>query len=913
MADEDPDAEQSHEYRRPSVTTAASRWKDKLRDKASKLAKASSKPSSIQQEQNVSDFLRPSPQNSPPPRPPTNTNPASSRLSLEDRLDPSSYAPPPPPPPTLPKKRKPKGLHVSFSSQEPDIIGEGGDEAELPSKDVVGSWVPSSTRPDSRRSETGQNEQPKQPLAPPELLQVGSDLSSRRSSMQRAPTRKPVGGWEKKRLSMNIEEGLVAKAQRVDAASSQPKEGALVPDQVAQSSNGSFIEAPGYKLVGPATLPSHLRNDFKPPSFNIEDHSANSGGFVPYNPSMPVTAPESSHSRRRSPSPARQVKHIPRAGNQQTITPPQEQRRSQGSIEYSHQRSGSSTSETFPERRPSQPHIPFLDDLSDNRAESHDFYSRAQHLRGVFRLAAEKTCAIENKAIEHWLRASAWWFLRGKLTLESNFKSGVLEKGSLNGQGSTKSGSQSQQCYVDLAKAWWIMEDILPEHVSPHSAASIRNTLDSFDGLDYADLRAVYYMIIANMQGFALFMAKNNIMPPQAILIQGADPTIWVEYPTVPPGLLGYTTALNKRLRDPFFPILFTDTARHFSYGRVFAEAEIVSEDGVAEDSQLPCILSIIRQRTSSQVEITVTSQDGQINIHVQSDPKLGQTWKDVEWKVKSHSLRIRFPQGYQVALRPWEHDFKTIWGIHDYIRRVQKEMQPSDNEERVLDQTVTAFHLVTGPESTETFPPRPVKQCRVRLFRRTALLEEGSGNRHIYNGTRLVVVTPPTTKTLSSFSRRFGRRSPILFSNLRGEDSAPALLLALRESAQKVSMILTFQDAGKRAELYMLMAGLLLGPGESHSKEIPIQKMSIVEILAAESAATKPLSLPQALQWQHVDVINQRQGSDCNQFVLTDRLRIVASCNYGTVTDLVNLGISFHDHYSRIILIGVRFWRAAS
>ena len=900
MADEDPDAEQSREQHRPSVSLAASRWKDKLRDKANKLAKGSSKPTSLQQEKNVSDFLRPSPQSSPPPKPSANIIPSSSGLSLvsaEDRLDLADDASSPP---AQPKIRKPKGLHVSFSSQEPDIIGEGGDEAELPSKDVVGSWKPSSAPPDSRSPEPGQHEQPKQSLRPPELLQVGNDAGSRRSSVQRAPTRKPVGGWEMKRQSMNLEEGLV-KVQRLDAPSIGSDRGTLNSDQTVRSKRSSGDETLEKKQIEPAILPIHLRNDYVPPSLHVEDHSSTSGGFVPYNPSMPVTAPESSHKRQNSSSTARHVGNVPAAGDRKAITPPSEakfllnsQSRNEGSAGSTHHRSGSSTSLSISERRPSQPHIPILDDISDNRAESHDFYTRVQHLRGVFRLAAEKSRTVEEKALEHWLRASAWWFLRGKLVLENNLK----EKDRPNSQGSTRSGSQSQQCYVDLAKAWWIMEEILPDKVGPHGSASIRNTLDGFDGLDYSNLRAVYQMIIANMQALAIFMARNNLMPPQAILIQGADPAIWIDYPTVPPGLLPFTAGLDpetlvKRAKDPFFPILFADTARHFSYGRVFAEAEIVSEDGVAEDSQLPCILSIIRQRTNSQVEITISSQDGQINIHVQSDPKLGRTWKDVEWKIKSHSLRVRFPNGFQLALRLWEHDFKTIWGIHDYIRRVQTEMQPKENEDLIFDHTVNAFHLVVGPDSTETFPTRPVRQCRVRLFRRTAFLGEGSGNRKLYDGTRLAVVTPPTVKTLSSVGRWFGKRSPILFSNLRGEESAPALLLATKDGAQKTSMILTFQDVNKRAELHMSMTDLLLRSDESRSKEIPIQKMSIVEISTASSTAPEPLDLPQALQWQRVDVINQRQNPNQSQLILTDRLRIGVSCNFGTVTDLINLGKS--------------------
>ena len=83
------------------------------------------------------------------------------------------------------------------------------------------------------------------------------------------------------------------------------------------------------------------------------------------------------------------------------------------------------------------------------QAENQDFYSQMQYLRGVFRFVAEKSIGIENKALEHWLRVSAWWFLGDNTTLKKNAKLIRFEASE-----SPKSPQQtSQQCYVDLAKA----------------------------------------------------------------------------------------------------------------------------------------------------------------------------------------------------------------------------------------------------------------------------------------------------------------------------------------------------------------------------------------------------------------------------------------------------------------------------
>ena len=910
MADSNAEDEQSRERSKSLASLSASRWREKLKEKANKFSRGRS--GTEHHDANVSDFLGQS------SVPATDSRPSNLGLTIPpaDKLDPANYAPVPTV--TFGKRKKPKGLRVTFSSLEPDVIGEGGDESEIPSKDVVGTWKGPKPSPRSSSEIPGNKHldlppslaspthlAPPGPRSPPGLTPDGKEATFRQSFLHRAPTRRPIGGWEQRRQSMNMEEGLVQahksedfdgpQPPNVDAPILAPTPMIAEPSSVAEDSSHVRV-APNSERSSPSPLQE------------IRSRQQSDASFVAYNPSMPKVAPPLSKSPQNLPVPApaqpqNNVRGQRAASPNDSGRPMTDTRPMPGPPrkEPSPQRSRSATTAAVANQQSG-----FIQDLpvhdqdgsTTGQAESEDFYSRVQHLRGVFRLAAEKSVDIENKALEHWLRMSAWWFLRGKAALEKNSRSSRQDA---NGSNSSKSDQQSQQCYVDLAKAWWAMEDIMPDLVGPHSAASIRNMLDSFDGLDYPHLLGVYHMMQSNMNGFAAFMRRSNLLPPPAVLIQGADPCIWLDYPTLPPGLLSLTAnldprTLTKRTRRPFFPIFFGDTDRFFSYGRVFGEAEIVSDDGEAEDQQLSCIISIIREKTGSQPDLTIVSQDGQVNLHVQSDPKIGPTWKDVEWKIKAHSIRIRLSRDFQVALRLWDEDFRILWGINDYMRRVEADWKPQEHDELLFDDVISAFHYAGPPQGSGNFPSTPVRNCPVRLFRRQSLQVEGRTHRKIFDGMRLVVMTPPGTKTLSSISRTFGKGMPTLYSNLRGEGDSPALMFSIREKGEKTSLILTFKSTTQRADLHTLIAAVAAQADENPSPDIPLESMWIQNLFEPSSQTPKPYPIASSVAWKSVKVIDRGIMDGTEQKIFSDRLRICSACNLGTVVDLANLGISYLD-----------------
>ena len=922
------------------ASRAGQRWREKLKDKASKLtAKAPERGATSHDD--VSAFLRPESAQSSysshtgPPQPPPYSSPLASQRTSPAPPDNARPSPDRNRPPWKFRRKLPRGMHVNFTSQEPEIIGEGGDESEIPSKDVRGTWAgPGPTVPEA----------PKPKPAPPDALLAGGgpggprpttqnsrisdEEAAKRMSLARNPTRKPVGGWHHKRRSMNMEEGLV-QAQMGDRATNGPPN--ILGGDIEKSPVTSPSAGMGYAPLDAqwASMQS-LQDDERPTSSRSDGQSSLLGGFKAYNPTMSGAAPSSapapssySSSARIQEdelSPATSYSSSARRETSAISSPREslEDRRPRQSLDdrrscddapepqhslasFMPKKQGSSTSYHPPSRdNHEHEHEHEHDPIPEGQEESEDFYARVQHLRGVFRLAAEKCQDIEAKEIEHWLRAAAWWFLRGKSTLEGNLRAAAAPRQKTPTK-PDKTPAQNLQSYVNLAKAWWIVEDVLPDLLDPNRPFARHNARGPIDGLDFAQLFDMHQALSAALRTFALLLARRDALPPPALLVQGADPTIWLDAPPLPTGILVRTAGLDPRTlqrtaKQPFFPIPLTDTRRHFSYGRVFSEVDVPggSPDGSTAPLLLPCAISIVRDRTSPQAELTLTSQDGQLNLHVQTDPRAGPTWRDVEWRVKERRMRIRLSSDLAITIRLWEQDFKTLWGIHDYLRRVEAERQPRDGERCVFEHILTNFHYVppSGTAGPAPFPTAPVRQCLVRLFTKPASSGPGSSDAGV-GGCRMTVVTPPALKTLSSLTRAYGRGAPVLYSNLRGDANAPALLLASREegTGKRSSVVLTFADMAPRVELLGHLSGFAAGPDDAISPDVPVKQVSIMPM--TPDAGGRELAIATRTQWQSLRVMGpapESAGGVGGPRALLERSRICATCSYGTVTDMVRL-----------------------
>jgi len=908
---EDDSGSEISESREQSVSH---RWRGRLLSKTGKLAKAvdkviREKTALEQQENDVSDFLHGSGEKSVAKprvdtsstsrwpaaavvlgtveRPTSSSSGPATASSFGPVTTQSSNAPALPPR----KRRVAKGLRVTFTTEAPSIIGEGGDEAELPSKEVVRAWAqPGNPLRQQQGQSTIDRTEVRQEAPLPEALIPAYDRRSQHSPPPRTPAaihRKPIARIDK--LTHVEDAGLRSRHQEAQSIAAQPKV------RQGHSLSRPYPE-PERSPVPEPRMPSSRERDLVSDLVEAKP-SQKSTGEVPG-----VHLPATDIPHRASLDKA----HILDFGE---ANPSQ---RTTGTAPSTYLYVADNASNHMPETPITPTHgykdvvSPYLDDfLEDQPTEdsskvddkSDDFYSRVEHLHGVLSLSSERTPAMLDESIALWLRASTWWFLKGRNGLESSIRTATEQ--THGPPTKPQSPSQGLQCYIDLAKAWWIARDIIPDRFQQiqHSDGEI---VDSIDGLRLPLLKQAYASLQANMKALTISMQKNRLLPPRSLLIQGLDTRIWIDYPALSPDILALTANLDPRTaakrtslnEKPFFPILLGDTDRHFSYGRMFVEVEIVSEYEGLDEYQLPCILSIIREREDSRVEMTVASQDGHINLHIQSDKNTGPNWDDVEWKVRPHSIRIHLAQGFELAVRFWEADFKTLWGIYDYNRKVEKDWSTRGDEVTVFDGVVDNFHYIPPPDSRNTFPSKPIRSCKVRLFEVSRMPSRNSGQGKIHAGHRLMVITPPDSKSLSSISARFDPVNLGLFSYLRGEGGRPALLLSIRTHDTKLTMVLTFRDIEKRAELHTLLNSTSVGPDEAESAKLPLKDFRVSLVANDPTLTSGDLAFVPEIVWEYVKVIEQGQSTHHSEAQLPSHRRICIGCNIGNVTDRISSGI---------------------
>lgn len=911
MPEDESDAEVSRDQPKAS---RRKEWRDKISRKVSKAVRSAEKPSP-EVHNDVADFLQGSgnpagqvplalPKELAPvkPTPALNPPPSDGLLALSQISRPStaqsSQSQSVQVLTARQRERRALKLHVQFTTAEPEIIGEGGDEAELPSREVTTGWYAANqvaqpgllidlSNPDDKakgNAEYADSRNVSQELFLPESLQT-RPVDRKSTRLDRKPVSLTgIGGpqvadenadrvprWSKL-------PGTPAK-DVFNLKGTEPHHPSEIPAhesglaEVTHSHNSS-IDSPG--------LTNKIQEDLIKPfasatiAAQTKDYVANQS--IDPIPSNMLQLKGNGQSRRPVPPPPLPlVAPSISAGNTD-----RERMRPPSSIEL---------------------------------AVDH-FYANVQHLNNVFRLAAETYQSPTEVGFADWIRACIWWFLKGSDRLEMT---SLTESHGSNSVTSSPDGSAFalKQAYIDLAKAWWIMNEVLPRYIQQED----QNTQAS-GGDEYLGLLEVYSGIQASMRGLSAMMEKRQLLPPSSLLIQGADTRIWIRHPTLSTNLGSLLTNLTPRKllkQSPsefrFFGIPLMDTNMHFTFGKMFVDAEIVlnndHDTDTAEALQLPCILSIIRKRTSPEAEFTLVSQDNSINLHIQSNRKFGPTWSEIEWRKKSHTLRIRIARDLELVLRFWEKDFRVLFGIYEYACKLQYYWEPYPDEKLKFDKVVRTFHYVGQPQNSMMFPTDPIRQCKIRVFQKIFITGEHSGKHRLFAGHRVVVFTPPGIKTSSHISQDFRQKDPLMFKYLRGEAEAPALMLDVRDK-ESYAMVITFDSVSARAELHSILAGTFVYQDEVVSERVPLSKFVISGGPMDQLQSAESLLPIKGIQWQDLQVINKASDPVKDGIGFSQHLRVCLSCNYGTLTDRLNLGMldcSFHVRK----LINTSSWRPST
>ncbi|KAJ5893125.1 hypothetical protein N7504_009816 [Penicillium tannophilum] len=866
---------------------------------------------------------------------------------------PQSQLPPQPQPQQLSRtktRRKNKGLRVGFSDRAPEVIGEGGDESQAPTIEI--SW--SRQRARDRQATQVKRAPSRSPNPSRDLpnLRVNTSLGDGNETnlpqdlqSGTSPSRKPLvesssdvdllntlhitkpgsrlsfrgspdshSFAERVRNQMQVEEARALHNRYDDGSSpldddeyededlSSPVQPSHSPHSRSPHSiheSESLYDTPISHTSNAPSVKSIVHSIRNPPSPVV---SRNTTNLSPVDPRLPPQLTPGSPGK-VVPTPPKfppQTSPVaPQATPQVSQVPPQAPSQALTREPSTKNRLGSSLASREPSRSPQPPKF----SLRNVAAQVGDtafteFKGYVARYDSLLRLAAESVKPLMETSLAEWIRASIWWFLRGKTRLETYARTRA-----------NCPPSYAKQAVIDLGKAFWINENIVPAHpelsrygqqMGIDALLAVANTTGD---KEMVDLLSLHQTTLNHLRSLSMSIKRNNII---ALIDEDdaspnhLDTSVWLRYPFFAPDVSAVLSGSAKRsmLADKpgkapsmVFTMPLGDTARYFSYGSMFVQASVSSSEDDSQQYAMPCCLAIIRERADWYVFAAITSQSQLVNVMIQSDRKQGPTWEDVEWQARTYSMRVKLPRGFELDVMFKEEDFKTLWNIVKYTQKSEASLAPEAGETVVYENTVKVFQYM-DPGTTKAFPPEPLERCRIRLFERSVTIKEGTGTRNAHRGFRLTVLTSPKVKTLSSVKHVLAHGTPVVFGLLRGEDGSPALVLKVTEDGRTRSMLLTFHDVEERTKMHAVLLGMAPRELESKGREIPLRSYAIEEPAdqASGRSAVTHLQFPAG----NVFVIDQTHSYVDHGYgatILSENLRAFIATEWGSVTDRINLG----------------------
>ncbi|KAL8701962.1 MAG: hypothetical protein Q9201_004638 [Fulgogasparrea decipioides] len=860
------------------------RWREKLSRSEGKAFK-----NNEFRDQDLQDFLR-GPAS-------TNAAPALPTLQLPSQANPLGEATKGLETPESKIKRKqPRtpGLHVSFTAAAPTIIGEGGDEATLPAMQVLSYLRPSTDLP----SDASANVHPQHfsTVSPPSEI---GEQSFENSSTRPRPTpleRRSTGLHASDEIEHDSES---AKWQQQQL--SEPTSSSFPPQVKNIAKNGNYVGGlldEGDSSLTDQELVNNLKQDdsvrqnpvslrgerslrSKPRFLNPATSFANS--LTP-SPSPHVSDGQPVPSDEGYPFPSAPPDVTPRttSTDAQSLEQVKQQRRPQVSPKLSNENRGLS-----------------LRDIAKTLGDDalNEFASRVQPFGNIFLLGLDSRT---EPTLQQWVMAASWWFLKGRTALESAVRS-KARNAAVDEHNASDMPLDLKQSYIHLAKAWWIVSEMTPkkypevQKLGNKGLISVSSIIHSFVDAETTELIQIHFSIISNLRALTMSMRKNRRMPPFGFELQGLDTRIFLTYPLLSSSTarllsaakLGAATGKGHAEPASFFPFPITDTERHFNYGRMFVDV-ILDQAKTESQVSMPCLLSIIRERRDRQITMVIASQDRQVHLVVEPDSNGVLSWQDVCWEIQQQCIQIKLCAGSSIHIRFAGGDFKTLWGIHDHIRTVQKASQGGKTEILVYEEVLRSFQWFEPGSVTAQFPAGPVKSCTLRLFECFKIINEGNGERQVHNGYRLVVVTPQKVKKLNYVSLNPGKRTPIVFSYLRDESGAPAMLLKTSKSSRDPYMVMSFQEATKRDLMYSLLSGTKISGEEQSSKTLSLERLELLVGPGPEKPITNREGNISSFNPRGLNIIHRPS----HERQLGGRqTRVWVDCDTGCIIDRINPG----------------------
>ena len=781
-----------------------------------------------------------------------------------------------------PRPRQNKGLCVRFDSAPPVVIGVGGDEAEMPSRDVSRSSA------DTLRSEQSPSQEHPNCNTSDQHPEAHGRLPDHydETCFQASPLQEPAGHNDE----IVAEESHYVGHDR-EAVQSAVAGIRKLPFQARDEQHNLYLSLRKREIRNGSYKTSAAREEVSRGQSHNQQTAGTRNEDAPHHSDVPPPEALLANSLTLSDSPYVLQQASP--SDYLFLSATRDRRKLS---DTGHQRVHQDSQEVSQLKDKS---LSLLSAANGSEDESlKDFESRVRRFNDLFRLNASAHVDIMTVPFERWVRTSAWWFLSGRAALESAVGPKASAVAPANALNDPELSSILKQAYLSLAKASWILKDVTPNLPSIRRfgsaiTSSIVAMIRSFGDEYLAELVEVHLAILANMRALTMSMKRNGRLPPEHLQMQRLESQIFLTTPAFPPEIAALTINNfldpafkgNKCIADPFFPILVGDTLRHFSFCKIFVDIVLSYRDEAK--LRLPCVVSILRERTDWAVKAVVASQDGQINLIIQSGEHGGLDWRGVEWKIPLHTMQLEISEGIFLQIKFSERDFKTIWGICDYTQRIRREYSARRGEQVVYEHELPIVQCFDCP----SFPAQPVKDCRVRLFKRTSVATENSGQQEPHAGYRLIVITPSGTKTLSKANYQLGKGSPILFGTHRSK-SGNTLLVRV-PSSLRVS--LTFHEASDLEIFRSILSGTSITEDDHCSATLQLQDFTIGPLPAGQNmACTTASRCIDDLRWHKLRVVKRDptiHGQDSQSKVRSEKLRILTDCDFGTFTDRFDAG----------------------
>ena len=798
------------------------------------------------------------------------------------------------------KSRYPKHASVTFSSREPELIGEGGDDADLPPIEITSF----------RGHGCYDYQQDSPPLSLPRLMAV---VSLGDDGDDEPPSRSASG---ESRLSFRASAESNSFAQQI-RAKMQAEEGRVLQgvhhpprssDDVDDDTTSPLSTSPSYPdtasrgMTSAGSPPKTMESEYQAfrPASRDTDLSWGSGSYLlprstEYQAFRPGSRDNTCSSWSSSSCPLPHLQQ-PSLQSRDPVMSAQRAPISQFQAPAMQPRDPFRNAKRAPLPQ-LQPPAPQTLDVSmsvatpqapqrPSTASAYDELNEyTSQYMDLFAIKAEESKPLLETSLSEWIRAATWWYLCGKKQLEAHARSR-----------SSSRLSAKLQAVLDLGKALWICNEIVPQHhellgYGDMSLDTLISVSSKAGDTRLSGLLGQRQVIINHLHSLSVSIKRNNIIA-SAMGSDHADTSVWVRYPFFAPDVAAVLSGLTSRSmllgtgNTSGGMMAVGDTLMFFSYGTLFVDVMVSSrdddDDELQQDYLLPCVLSIIRDRNDWYVSAAITSQNELVNVLVQSDRKLGPTWQDVHFDIDTQSMQIKLPRGFTLDVVFHEDDFKVLWNIVRYTKETEASLQPKAGEVAVFTHILKTLQYI-DPGPIKTFPSELTEGCKVRLFERTITLSQSTGTRNAHRGFRLAVVTNSKVKTLSNFQHILGRDAPIVFGLLRGEEGVPALMLKVTEDGRTRSIVLGFHDVDERTTLQSLLLGLAMdNTEEKTAADLGIRSYSIED---------NGLQFPAG----KVSVIDENQAAPAHMYgptILSEHLRIFIASEFGSVTDRVNLGM---------------------